>query len=292
MTYVLKNQHLELHIDDPSEGYNFSRFDWSGKIKILTYNNVVFGVHEKIDNSNENIFGKGFYNEFGIDTALGFDETTLGDWFHKIGVGLLKKHKDQYLFHEEFEIKPATFNVQKVTDALEITCISEIVNGYGYILKKKITLNEVGFSINYSLENTGEKEIITDEYVHNFMAIDNQLIGNNYSLTLPFQLKPENFDAVVNPENVVEIKESEIAFNGTPEQQLFYSNLSGGNYRTAFWELRDHNSNLSISEEGSFKTNKVNLWGTRHVISPELFHTIKLKPSETTKWSRSYRIKH
>ncbi|MGB5270962.1 MAG: hypothetical protein WBN52_10700 [Eudoraea sp.] len=48
----------------------------------------VSGV-ERTDGHNENYFGKGFYNEFGIDKALGFDETDIGGWFHKIGIGLL-----------------------------------------------------------------------------------------------------------------------------------------------------------------------------------------------------------
>jgi hypothetical protein len=46
---------------------------------------------ERHDFKNEHQQGKGFYNEFGMDTALGFEEAAIGGWFHKIGVGLLKK---------------------------------------------------------------------------------------------------------------------------------------------------------------------------------------------------------
>ena len=45
----------------------------------------------KPDVNNENNFGKGFTTEFGIDNALGFYEAKKGEWFHKIGVGVLKK---------------------------------------------------------------------------------------------------------------------------------------------------------------------------------------------------------
>ena len=39
------------------------------------------------------IMEKDFINEFGIDTALGFDETDIGGWFHKIGIGFIKKRR-------------------------------------------------------------------------------------------------------------------------------------------------------------------------------------------------------
>lgn len=52
-----------------------------------------------------NIFmEKGLYNEFGIENALGFEETEIGDWFHKIGVGLLKKDSNTYSLNNEYEI--------------------------------------------------------------------------------------------------------------------------------------------------------------------------------------------
>ena len=42
-------------------------------------------------------------------------------------------------------------------------------------------------AVKYYLENTGEKDIITDEYTHNFIAINKDLIGTNYLIKFPFQ---------------------------------------------------------------------------------------------------------
>ncbi len=77
----------------------------------VKFQNIQLSGIERTDCQNENYFGKGFYNEFGIDTALGFDETDIGGWFHKIGVGLLKKDDTQYLFSKTYEIKPAEFKI-------------------------------------------------------------------------------------------------------------------------------------------------------------------------------------
>jgi hypothetical protein len=290
MTYILKNKYLEIQIDSPKENYNFSRFDWTGKIVKVKFNHISLSSTEKNDYLNEHHFGKGFYNEFGMDTALGFEEAKIGDWFHKIGVGLLKKEDNKYLFNKNYKIKPAKFKVITKSNKIFIQCKSESVNGYSYLLKKEIMLQGNNFIINYELQNTGEKDIKTSEYAHNFMAINNELIGTNYVLKFPIPLKSNLFDKTVNMEQKVEIKQNEFKFNATPNKPFFFSNLSNNNTIDAFWELINLKSNIGISETGSFKTNKINLWGCGHVISPELFFNIYIKPNQIEKWSRTYNI--
>ena len=102
MPHILKNKNFEILIDLPNENYNFSRFDWTGKIVKVKFKNILLSGDERTDVKQENNFGKGFYNEFGIDNALGFDEAKSGEWFHKIGIGLLKKEGDEYLFHKKY----------------------------------------------------------------------------------------------------------------------------------------------------------------------------------------------
>jgi hypothetical protein len=290
MAHILKNKNLEIHIDLPVENYKFSRFDWTGKIVEVKFRNIQLSSIESIDCQNEHYFGKGFYNEFGIDTPLGFDEADIGGWFHKIGVGLLKKDDNQYLFSKNYEIIPAEFKIISESNRLLISCKSKTNNGYSYLLKKEIELQENGFTIKYCLQNTGEKDIITDEYVHNFTAINKELIGNNYILKFPFQLKPELFENTVNPEQKVNVGQHDIKFNSSPKEQFFFSNLTGSENVAAQWELINLESKIGISETGSFQTNKVNLWGTKHVISPELFFNIFIKSDQSIEWSRNYSV--
>lgn len=290
MAHLLQNKNLEIHIDLPDENYNFSRFDWTGKISKVKFKNLYLSGVERMECENEHHFGKGFYNEFGIDTALGFDETDRGDWFHKIGVGLLKKEDNQYLFSQSYEIRPAEFDIERQLNSISITCKSQAINGYSYILKKEIELHGNIFIIKYHLLNTGEKDIITDEYVHNFTAINKELIGENYILKFPFLLDPELFGDIVNPEQKVDIRSNEIKFNGSPSEQFFFSNLTGNKNIDAAWTLINLKSKIGISETGSFHTDKVNLWGWKHVISPELFYKLSIPPGQSTQWSRTYNI--
>jgi hypothetical protein len=290
MAHILKNKNLEIKLDLPTKKYNFSRFDWTGKITALNFQGIQLASVESIDTVHPNSCGKGFYNEFGIDTALGFEAAKIGGWFHKIGVGLLKKEDAKYHCAKNYKIKPANFKVEALKNKIAILCKSEMIHGYSYLLKKEIELQEYGFVINYYLENTGTKEIITDEYVHNFTAIGTDFIGDNYTLKFPFQLKPKLFIETVNPEKKVILGNQTIQFIETPTNPFFFSNLSGGEKVLAQWELMHLKNKISIRETGNFLTDKVNLWGTKHVISPELFIKIQLQPGHSTTWARTYNL--
>lgn len=288
MAYILKNKNIEIHIDLPLEGYNFSRFDWTGKIVEVKFQNKYVTSKERTDAINEHHIGKGFYNEFGIDSPLGFKEANTGEWFHKIGVGLLKKEENEYFFMKKYEIIPAEFSIEYLPNKISIKCTSQISNKYGYVLKKEIELFESSFVINYFLQNTGDMRIITDEYNHNFIAIDNDLMGTNYNLKFPFQLKPKEFMENVNLEQKVDIEKNEIKFNKEPNEQFFFRSLTGGKNEDAMWKLINTKSNVGIRETGSFQTNKINVWGWKHVISPELFFKINLNAGQSVAWTRTY----
>ena len=288
MAHILKSNSLKVAIDLPLENYKGSRFDWSGKISSIRFKDLPLTTIEDAGSKDVNFLGKGLYNEFGITNPVGYNETPKGGWFHKIGVGLLKKEHKQYLFHRKHVIRPAHFDITYEDRKIIIICKSELVNGYSYILKKEISISENSFTINYFLHNTGEKKIITDEYVHNFMAINNALIGEDYTLKFPFQINSSLFDETVNSENKVEIGLDNVTFNKTPEKQFFFSNLTGGKELQAEWVLTNLKTGVGIKEIGNFKTDKINLWGWKHVISPELFFKISVDPKKTIEWSRAF----
>jgi len=290
MTHVLKNNKLEIQIDLPLANYNFSRFDWCGKITSVKYKGISVSGVEKLNDEDDTKSGKGFYNEFGIEAPVGYYEISEGDWFHKIGVGLLKKEGEEYLFHKKYEIQPAAFKVTDKPDKIIISYTSQSANGYAYAYKKEIKLVESGFIVTYYLKNTGTKTIITNEYDHNFIAVNNEFISSDYILKFPFEINPAQFDATVNPEGKVEIGRNKITFNGTPNEQFFFSNLTGNQNRDAAWEILNTKSKIGISETGSFKTNKINVWGWKHVISPELFFDIHVEPGKEIEWSRTYHV--
>ena len=290
MAHTIKNKNVELRLDLPLENYCAARFDWTAKITTVKYQGALVTGEEIVGAKPTASTGKGFYNEFGIDSALGYDEAEKGDWFHKIGVGLLKKTDEQYLFNREYEIQACAFDIKTDSNGIQIECSSSEYNGFSYVLNKQISLLNNGFIINYRLINNGQKAIITDEYNHNFLQLAQDLIGENYSLKFPFPLSPDHVDEYLNPDEVVQWLETSLSFANTPKSDFFFSNLTGGNAVQATWELINHKHGIGIREVGGFQTDKVNLWGREHVISPELFFKISLQSGEAVSWSRRYEM--
>lgn len=290
MPHILKNKSLEIQIDLPLEGYSLSRFDWTGKIVGVTFNGRKLSGAEKPASEQSREFGQGFYNEFGINAPIGFRETPIGGWFHKIGVGLLQKDSPEYDFLKACPIKPAAFESHVEPDKVINACSSARQDGYAYYLEKEIALTENGFVIRSSLSNTGAKPIATNEYNHNFICLNGVSIGRAYRLEFPFDLAPQGFEEIVNPGGKAAIQRRAVLFTETPEEAFFFSNLTGGARVEAGWELYNQQGNLGIRETGSFKTRRVNLWGSTHVISPELFFEFSLNPGEVISWSRKYEV--
>ncbi len=290
MPHLLQNNDIRLAVDLPHEGYNHPRFDWTGKIIDVQYKGISLAGFEKEDAPPGEFIGRGFYNEFGIERPIGFTECRVGDWFHKIGVGLLQKDGDEYAFFHPYKIRALEFHIEKADTYLIFTCESPIVNGYGYRYERKLMLMEDGFRMHYRLENIGFRIIETDEYNHNFTMIDEDKIGKNYKLRFPFKLRPGSYGEALNPQEVVDISDCEVSFNHVPASPFFYSYLNGKDTIAAHWELIHRQSGIGISEIVDFKTFKVNLWGWKGAISPELFIDIRIKPGESKSWSRYYQI--
>lgn len=289
MPTILSNSNINLHIDLPREGYKFSRFDWTGKITKVEFQNIELCSSENA-NHNIDIDGQGFYNEFGIDMPVGFEETTVEGWFHKIGIGQLQKDGNQYDFLKSYNIQPNVFNNSTSHTKLEITTASKNVNGFCYRLLKTIEVIESGFIISYRLHNTGEKSIITNEYNHNFISFNSDKLGPQYILKFPFDLIPETFEESVNPENKIQVLKSEFQFKETPSQPFFFSKLSAKKLDCPSWELINSNCKVGIRESVNIESSKINLWGWGHVISPEIYVDINLLPGQEMNWSRNYHI--
>ncbi len=290
MSIFLENDFVKLHIELPQEGYTFPRFDQTGKISSVSFKGMPLTGVEKAGATGKH-GGLGLFTEFGIDGPLGFAETNIGDWCHKIGVGLVQKDRANYHFLHDYKIQPCDFAISHTDNSVQVTCIGPLKNGYGYSLSKEIVLLESGFDINYQLKNTGQKAIKTSEYGHNFLAINNNAIGQDYTLQLPFTIARLPEAENVNPEQKIVLGQSEITFTETITKEFFFEDLSGGELVLARWELRDAKNKISISETCSVKTNRVNLWGNGHIICPELFINVDVAPGQTQHWQRNYLLR-
>ena len=288
MTYSLSSKNVTLQVDHPLKNYQGSRFDCTGKIINVKFKGIEISGVERIQPENTNILGRGFYNEFGMENPIGYDEAKPGDWFHKIGIGLLQRDENPYSFLKNYPIKPAQFEVEESKLSLKISCIGDLNSGYAYLLYKEIKVLENGFEIKSQLKNTGNKTIKTNEYNHNFIAINKEPIDENIGLKLPFFPKREDFFENVDPEKLISIKGNLVELRNSPSKDFFLGKINGEQSPEPNWELTHKKLKFGISEIGDFKLQKFNLWGCNHVISPEMFFEINLAPHQEVSWSRKY----
>ena len=290
MPHILQNDYLQIEIDLPHEGYRSSRFDWAGKIRQITYKGLPFTTTEVQQGFDSKQHGCGLYNEWDIDGPQGFANCPIGSSFHKIGIGAIRKTDEVYDFSEPYSIDQAKFDYIVKENHITINCYSVVLRGQAYQLIKDIRINENTIIISYQLHNLGTQPLHTTEYVHNFIAINNDRIGKSYELVLPSGVAPDSFDETVNPDDCVKIEDSTISFNKAPTRPFFFGDLLGGVTAPAHWHLYHRPSKMHITETGDFRAYRVNLWGTSHVISPELFHRIEIPSNEVAIWSRTYKI--
>lgn len=292
MPILLKNNYLNLEINEPGMEYRGTRFDWTGQIVQITYlNKHTFCTSEKLNEPSNKNQGQGLYNEFGIDMPVGYDECRTGEKFPKIGVGKLTKESDsRYDFFYHYPLEPYSFTHTVKTSEVSFSCKSHSNDDYAFHLEKTVQLDEDSFSIHYSLLNTGKKEIRTNEYVHNFLAINNKPVDEKYQLYFPFRLIPEKFGFSLNPGNVVQFGDRWFTWKAVPDAPFFFSKLNADYHGLGTWSLSHKEEKVGVSESTNFKFQKINLWGASHVISPEIFAPVTVSPGKKLSWVRQYQF--
>ncbi len=293
MAIVLKNSILCLTIEEPGQVYSNSRFDWTGNIsQVLFENKFIFCSVETAKGFDLKRHGQGLYNEFGITKPIGYEDCFVGEKFPKIGVGLLtRKSNDAYHFLEAYEIDPFEIQIEKGEEWIKYTVFPKDCRGYSTKLIKKIKLSGNSFTLDYELENTGTRKIQTNEYCHNFMAVNRSDINEHYTLRVPCKIiKPSFMFEALNPENAVVLNANSVNFKFSPEKDFFFSPLTEFQSENGEWEITHDGMGIGMKESTDFVPEMMNVWGCKHVLSPELFIGIDLDPGHKLKWRRTYKF--
>jgi len=188
----------KIYLPDIENGfYRGTRFDWSGVIYSLKYNDhEFFGEWQQSDDPFLHDRITGPVEEFLSDgKGLGYDDTQPGGPFIRIGVGVCEKpdEEDYRRFHTYRIVDPGERKVRKRENWVEFyhTINPESAGGYGYVYSKRIELlrDRPGMTITHLLDNTGEKTIRAEVYNHNFFVIDNRPTGPEFRITVPWTVR-------------------------------------------------------------------------------------------------------
>ncbi len=307
----LNSRRLSVEVARPGTVYQGTRFDWTGFVtQVVLDGKHTFCVPESLT-PGQGTGGIGICNEFGIDIGTGYDEVGAGGLFPKFGVGLLKRGPEpKYSFWHSQPVGQA-FPIDISSTETSVTFRLQPVECRGYAARqtKTLTVMENQLEVAYRMENTGNKPIRTNEYVHNFIGIDGLLLGPEYQVIFPYPVVFEKANAPVvglmkllpgflraridraYAEKSIEPLEAQgdhIQIKHMP-QRSFYCRMQGFQRSDQpQWELRHLTSGVSMREYDDFAPCRVAMWGEAHVISVEVFVAIDLQPGESMSWKRRF----
>jgi hypothetical protein len=295
---------VRMYLPDSRDGYYRStRFDWSGAVFSLQYKGHEFYSQwfDRIDPEVINWVHKGTeivsgpcsglwgpVDEFQI--PLGFSEARTGETFIKIGVGVLRKGEGDYNRYLPYEMLDCgKWYVKKKKDMVEfIQELSDTKTGYSYEYHKVIRLakDKPEMVIEHSLKNTGQKSIKSSVYNHNFVVIDKQGPGPDYTFKVPFRIEGTPTDkelAEVRGNQVVYIRplarEDEVAVT----MQGFSTDIKD---TEIIIENRKAGAGMRIT--GDRPLIRSILWSVRTVLAVEPYISIEIQPGGEFTWKNIY----
>lgn len=281
---TINSDRLSVQMLEPgSEIYARTRFDWTGFITQV----VLDGLHTFcVDESpypDEGTGGMGLCNEFGSQEPVGYDDAKPGEQFPKIGIGLLTRvDESAYTPFFAYPCEPFPMHVETTDNGAVFFVEALPTRGYAIRLEKTVLVEENVLTVHYYLENVGEKMIETKEYNHNFVGIDHTNFGEGYELEFAF---PPVFDPAEGPFTV---DGSILRWPSRLAKSYCHAMTGFEGKPTPWWELRMPRNGLSIREQTDFDWTRGVLFGTRHLVSPEVFVDIRVEPGETQEWRRDW----
>jgi hypothetical protein len=311
----IRSDQLAVEIARPGKVYQGKRFDWSGFITQVTLDGThTFCVPESYQ-PGQGTGGIGLCNEFGIDMPLGYTDAKPGELFPKLGIGLLQREEEPaYNFFKPYTlVTPFPMQIQEEENRAVFLVEPVETRGYAAKLTKTLSVSGKTLQIAYHLENTGSQPLKTNEYCHNFMAIDAKPMGPEYRLRFPYVVKFEELSGQVSAmgpkwmryipkfirkgmadrrargmQSILQVNNADFSLRETPKTPFYTRTVGFTNTDLPQWELTYLPTGLGMREYNDFSPWRVAIWGVTHVISVEVFIAIDLQPGQAMQWSRRY----
>jgi hypothetical protein len=294
-----------IYLPDPSNGYYRStRFDWSGAIYSLQYKGHEFygpwidRIDPKVINwvfqGSDIVSGpcsalNGPVNEF--HTPLGYNDSKPGGTFIKIGVGVLRRGEGNYDRFTPYDVlNSGKWSVRKGKDFIEFTQeLNDPNSGYAYLYRKVVRLekDKPGMVIEHSLRNTGTREINSNVYNHNFIVLDKQAPGPDFTFRVPFQIKvtqsPKKELAEIRGNQIVYLRQ----LSGEDEAVVVFQGFSNDIKDTEII-IENKKVGAGVRITGDRPLLREILWSIRTVLAIEPYISIDIKPGAEFTWKNMF----
>lgn len=295
----------KVYLPGPGGFYRGTRFDRSGVVAHATYKGqdygqYWFGSYSPLVHDFAWINGQvtvstasaaaGPAEEF---TPVGFDEAGKGGRFLKIGVGILQRDSDEYVFVHTYPVLNEGSRTSSATkNSVHLThTLSDKATGYGYSYAKTVRLvpGKPQMTIEHVLKNTGKKDIVTAVYCHNFLTLSapDAPGDENVTITAPFEIKAEKPFAP----GAAAVEGKTIRYlRGIREGESVTSPISGFGTGVRDFDFTVQNTKTGFGQRirADQPLARINFWSIRTNTSWEPYIAISLKPGETKRWTYTY----
>ncbi len=299
---------VKLYLPSAEKGYYRStRFDWSGAIYSLTFKGHEFygPWYDKIDPTVINWVHRdglvvsgpcsalmGPANEF--QKPLGFEDAKTGGTFIKVGVGVLRKLDGPYNSYKPYPILNAgVWTTQKSRNQIVFTQqLSDPASGYSYVYRKTVRLEKgkPELIIEHHLRNTGTRVIDSNVYNHNFVVLDHQPPGPDYTFRVPFliHLAPPTPGRPPRVNNFTVVRDNEVvyrkALSGTDEAAVPIQGFGdSAKDNEVVIENKKVGAGLKITNDRPLSREL--LWSIRTVLAVEPYIAINVQPGAEFEWT-------
>ena len=289
----IENDQIKLHLylPDAEKGfYRGTRFDWSGMISRVDYqDHTFFGEWLTPHNPTNHDDVVGPCEEFGMQVPLGYPEAQVGETFIKIGIGHIEKvQEEEYGFWKAYHlVKPAQWTITHGDDWIEFQQELKDQRGWGYFYTKKIQIQtgEPAFAIEHRLKNIGSKTIETNFYNHNFVMIDEATIGKSYQMRFTFPARARR-----GLDQIAVIKDGVMIFEKNIEEKPLFSEIDGlkGTPEDGHIIIENLKTGGGLKIEGDKAPVKINFYAAKTAICPEPFLEMHLPPDSSFEWNLKY----
>ncbi len=301
-----KKLKLKVYLPDAKAGfYTATRFDWSGVIADLEFSGhhlyrpwfvgVDAAVRDVSYTADGIVVGPntamvGPVEEF--QKPLGYEAAKAGETFLKVGVGILRKPDDAaYFFGKHFDlVDGGKWTTRKTATAITF---EQVLGGagsdYGYVYTKTIRLvgDNAQMVVEHHLKNTGNLPIETPLYDHNFLTVDGGGVGSNYSITLPYEIKPTREP---NAKFVqIDGKKARYIAELQGEDRVAFGLQGFSDSATDYnFFIENHAAKVGVRMEGDQPLANASVWSLRNILAVEPFITISAAPGKEFSWTYTY----
>ena len=209
----------------------------------------------------------------------------MGGTFIKIGVGVLRKDAAKYDYVKLYEIVDGgKWSVKTHADSVEFTQeLADPATGYAYLYHKTVRLvaGKPEMVLEHRLLNTGHRTIQSAVYDHNFLVLDQQPPGPDFSLTVPFQIHSSE-----PPEAALaQIRGNQLVYLRTlVGKDRVATPLEGFGDSPGDYEIRveNHRVRAGVLIRGDHPLSSEAVWSIRSVLSVEPFIAMTIKPGKNS----------